>query len=201
MKHITMNTNLATKVRSMKGFTLLELLFVISVMGILSSQILPWVHGLLIEGRVEPSSKDIIGITNTLVASGSASGSALPYANLGSGSVATAAFANAGRGKATSLSIAGVGSSATVQHQLGLPGSNMSVSVAGNPSTGDSYEVTMPTVSKAACPGLATAINRNAEMIVINGVVVKPLSGTYNGTAAQNACTDGYNNTYVFTFR
>ena len=66
---------------------------------------------------------------------------------------------------------------------------------------GDSFTITLPTANKAACPGLSTQLNRIAVAMSINGTVVKPLGGNYNGSTAENACTGGDTNTYVLTFR
>jgi hypothetical protein len=66
---------------------------------------------------------------------------------------------------------------------------------------GDSFTVTAPTVNEAACPGLASSLSRAAEVISVNGVAVKAVNGVYNGGTAQNACTAGDTNTFVFTFR
>lgn len=187
-------------IRRSKGFTLVELMFVLAFIGVLAALGIPQIRGMMIEGRIEPTGKDIINVTNTMRAAANSSGSPTPYLNLGAAAAATAAFANAANGKALSLTVAGAGAAATVQHQIGASNSQVGVLVAANPNAGDSFDVTFPTVSKSACPGLATNINRAASAIQVNGVVVKPFNGAYNGAAAENACVAGDNNTFIFTF-
>lgn len=195
-----MINNINTR-RNTRGFTLVELLLVVAIIGILIAVGQPVIRSILIEGRVEPSAKDIITATNTLRASASANGTPTPYLTLGAGAQATAALANAARGKATALNIAGAGNAATIQHNLGATNSQITVAQAANPVAGDSFTVTVPTANKAACPGLATQLTRVADAITINGAVVKALNGVYDGTAAENACTADDTNAFVFTFR
>lgn len=188
--------NAGSKIR---GFTLVELLFVIAVVGIMAAFATPFIRGLLIESRVDPTAQDIVKVTNTMRAAGAASGLNTPYLNLGAPAAATAAFANAGLGRAQALTITGAGAAATVQHRLGATGSQVTVAQAANPTAGDSFAITLPTVNKAACPGLATQLNRTMIAMSVNGVVVKAVGGQYNGAAAENACTADDTNTFVFT--
>lgn len=191
------NGVLRLKSAAQKGFTLVELLFVIAVVGILSALATPFVRELLIEGRVDPVAEDIAKVVNSMRASATASGIINPYTNLGAPAVATAAFANTALGKAQALTVNGVNAAATVQHPLGVSNSQITVAQL---APGAQFTVTLPTVNKAACPNLATALNRAAVAISINAVVVKAAGGQYNGAAGQNACTAGDTNTFIFTF-
>jgi hypothetical protein len=110
-------------------------------------------------------------------------------------------FADTARGLAVSMTVAGAGARATVQHDIGATGSLIGVAQGNLGAVGDSFVVTFPTVNKAACPSLATQVSRTAEVISLNGTVVKANGGQYNGAAAQNLCTVGDTNTFAFTFR
>jgi type IV pilus assembly protein PilA len=184
-----------------RGFTLVELLTVLAIIAILMALAQPFVRDLLIEGRVDPTAQDVAATANVIRAQGASSGSATPYSNLGSTTAATAAFANAAMNRAQALTVSGAGSSATITHGLGASGSQLTVAQGTVTNAGDAFTVTFPTVAKAACPGLATQLNRTAVAITVNGTAVKSVGGAYNATNAQNACTAGDTNEYVFTFQ
>lgn len=182
------------------GFTIVELIISLAVIALLSILAIPFVRGIIIEGKVTPTAGDISKIS-TKIRTNMAGQGVAPYLNLGAAAAATAVFSNTARGLATALTVTGVGAAATTQHDIGLANSQVTVAQGNLGVAGDSFVVTMPTVNSSACPGLASQLNRSVEVITINGVAVKALGGQYNGATAQNACTDGDTNAFVFTFR
>ncbi|MBS0454180.1 MAG: prepilin-type N-terminal cleavage/methylation domain-containing protein [Proteobacteria bacterium] len=183
-----------------KGFTLVELIVVIAIGALLALLAVPYARGVIINGKVEPTANDI-NKTVTSIRGNFAGQGVTPYTNLGTGATATAIFANTARGLSSSLTVAGTGASATVAHDLGQTGSQIAVASSTITTAGDSFTVTLPTANMAACPGLAAQLSRVAEVITINGAAAKAVGGVYNGGIAQNACTEGDTNTFVFTFR
>ncbi|VTU44937.1 type 4 pilus major pilin [Variovorax sp. RA8] len=193
------NTRFASK-KNVKGFTLVELIVVIAIGALLALFAVPYARGVIINGKVEPTANDV-NKTVTSIRGNFAGQGVTPYNNLGVGAAATAIFANTARGLSSSLTVSGSGATATVQHDLGETGAQITVASSTITSAGDSFTVTLPTVNNAACPGLAAQLSRVAEVITINGAAAKAVGSTYNGGIAQNACTDGDTNTFVFTFR
>lgn len=196
-----MKNVISTAARRQKGFTLVELIIVVAIIALLSLIGIPWIKDIIVEGKVQPTGSDVTKIVTKIRMNMSGSGTN-PYVGLGAGDAATAVFANTARGLASSMTVTGAGATATIQHDIGQANSQVTVAQANlGGGIGDSFSVTFPTVNKAACPGLATQLSRSAEVITINGTVVKANGGVYNGAAAQNACVADDANTYVFTFR
>lgn len=182
------------------GFTIVELIISIAVIALLSILAIPFARGIIIDGKVAPTGADLTKVANKIRANMAGQGIA-PYVNLGAAAAATAVFSNTARGLASALTVTGAGAAATTQHDIGLANSQVTVAQGNLGTAGDSFVVTLPTVNSAACPGLASQVNRSTEVITINGVVVKANGGQYNGATAQNACTDGDTNAFVFTYR
>ncbi|WP_298706145.1 type 4 pilus major pilin [Variovorax gossypii] len=195
------NISAASKMKTTRGFTLVELIIVIALIALLAIFSLPAVRGMLVSGKVEPTASDVNKAVASLRGNFSGQGNT-PYVNLGTGAAATAVFANTARGRTSALTVsAATGAAATIQHDLGATNSQIAVASSTITAAGDSFTVTLPTVNEAACPGLAAQLSRSAELITVNGVVAKAVGGTYNGGTAQNACTAGDTNAFVFTFR
>lgn len=192
-------TNRSLK-NSQAGFTLVELIIVIAIAALLALFGVPYARSIIIAGKVEPTANDI-NKTVTAVRGNFAGQGVTPYLNLGSNSAATAVFANTARGLASALSVTDSGATATVQHPLGQTGSQVTVAATTVSVAGDAFAVTLDNVNDAACPGLATQLSRAAEVIQVNGTAVKVVGGAYNGGTAQNACSPGDTNTFVFTFQ
>lgn len=181
--------------RKSKGFSLIELMMVLAIVALIAIFGLPFARGLIIEGAVEPTANDINKVAMK-IRSNFAGHGATPYT-----SVNTATFANTAIGLAGALTITGSGAGATMTHSLGATGAAVTVASSSVTTDGDSFTVTLADVNKAACPGVASILNRATERMTINGTPVKEIGGTYNAGTATNACTADDTNTFVFTFR
>lgn len=173
----------------------MELLVVMAIIGLLAVFAAPFARDVIIQGKTEPTAGDINKIVTKLRGNYSGLG-ATPYA-----AINTAVFSNAARGIGGSLTVTGAGAAATTQHDLGVTGSQVTVAPATITVLGDAFTVSLETVNNAACPGIASLLNRSSAVIRINAADVKTAALAYNASTAQNACTADDTNTFVFTFR
>jgi type IV pilus assembly protein PilA len=179
--------------RKQKGFSMIQLGVVIAITLILAALGMPKFKDYLVQGRIPTIGQDLQRyIANVVTSAGG--GSTTPYTGLDQ-----ASFARDMRG--TSL-MTETGNS-TVRHNLG-GGTAGTVVVT---ETGDSFVLTLNSVSAAACPELATTMQRSVDDISINGTPVKvtatdkTVTTPFSAPSAKNECTDGDTNTYVFTIR
>jgi type IV pilus assembly protein PilA len=178
-----------------KGFTIVELLIVLGIIAVLAVVATPFARDIIISGKTEPTATDVSKLSSAIRANFSGQG-ATPYTN-----VTTAVLSNTARGLVSAMTITGAGATATMQHDIGATSSQVTAGAGTITTAGDSFTVTFATVNAAACPGLASQLSRAAEVITINGTAVKAAGALYDGATAQNACTAGDTNGFVFTFR
>jgi type IV pilus assembly protein PilA len=179
----------SSKKNKQKGFTMVELIVVITITAILSLLAVPAIGAFITEGKVEPTASDITK-TVTKIRANAAGNGATPYAGL-----TDSVFAKTAKTLASSIAVNAAGDD--VLHDLGGAGAT-NIAVIGG---GTSFSVTMTEVNDAACPGLATQLSKAAETISINGTAVKAAGAAYQGATAPDQCTDGDTNTFAFTFR
>ena len=187
-----------TTSRMQRGFTLVELTVVMLIVAVLIVLSFPRVKSYIVEGKVSPTGSDMVAALSRIRSNAEGAGNT-PYAAL-----TTASLANAMRDRTTALVVTGVGAAATLQHKIGATNSQVTVAPATITAAGDSFTVTFPTVNAAACPGLSNVLQNSAEIISINGQVVKSIPApavAYDGSTAQNQCTADDTNTFVFTVR
>lgn len=177
-----------------KGFTMLELVIVLGLIGILAAFTLPKMNSMLIAQKAQTVGREmqalIVKVRNGHqdVAPGSQ-----PYT-----AVTTSEAANMLR--ETTFVVTGTGAAATVTHPLGTTTPTVSLAPGTLTVAGDSALITLANVNRGACPDLANYLAKSVDTISINGTNVKAVGGTYNATTAQNTCTDGDTNTFVFQF-
>ena len=193
---------------SQQGFSLIEISIVTTLMMLIAIIGIPAIQGYVIENKVPRVAEEMQRFVARMKANTNGFG-ASPYSGLDSG-----ALANALRSSSV-VAVAGFGSSATIAHGLGGPGSSgrgviivAPQSIAGGPS-GSAFSLTLNDVNQAACPALASILQRLAEQVTVAGaagpVTVKNALSEpyvpYNPVLADAQCVSGDRNTFVFTIR
>ncbi len=185
----------------MRGFTLIELGVVLTIVAILALFAIPRVQGYLLSGRVQPTVAESVDAIGQLRALGAANGGAgQPYAGM-----TALNFATVLRDKAVALIPNVNGADSSVQHRLGAAGATVTFLADTITTAGDSIRLTFNSVNGAACVDLASALQAQARTVTITGsgaaTTVKAAGANYFAQTAQTSCAAGDVNTLAFTFQ
>ncbi len=189
-----------------RGFSLMEVSIVTAIVLLIAIVGIPAIGAYVIENKVPKVGEELQRFIASMKTNAQGGG-VTPYAGLDTG-----AMANALR-ESSVLAIQGAGNAASVAHGLGGSGvgGNGVVQVAatsfGSAGQGSAFSITLTNVSHAACPALASVLQRMSETISIGGGggglrVVKDAFATpsvpYRAAQAQAQCNSGDVNTFVF---
>lgn len=191
-----------------RGFSLIEISIVTTLMMLIAIIGIPAIQGYVIENKVPRVAEEMQRFVARMKANTNGFGST-PYLGIDSG-----ALANALRSSSV-VSVAGFGARASVAHGLGGTGHSgrgvISVEPQAVPgaSSGSAFSLTLNDVNQAACPALASILQRLAEVVTIAGasgpIMVKNAltepNMPYNPMLADAQCVSGDRNTFVFTIR
>ncbi|WP_459614615.1 type 4 pilus major pilin [Bordetella sp. 2513F-2] len=194
--------------RCQRGFSLVEVSIVTAIVLLAAIVGIPAIGSYVVENRVPKVGEELQRFVARIKANAQGSGPA-PYADID-----TVTLANALR-DASAVSVQGTGAAALVVHGLGGNGTTGNGTITVEPvafasgAMGSGFALTLNRVSHAACPGLASVMQRAADIISVQGqggaVVVKDSTAApplaYLATRAEAQCATGDNNTFVFTTR
>ena len=197
-----------SSVSRQRGFSLIEISIVTTIMMLLAIVGIPAIQGYVVESKVPRVAEEIQRFVARLKVTTHGFG-ASPYAN-----VDTRVLANSMRGSSV-VSVSGEGAGANVAHGLGGPGvSGRGVvrispyALSGAPA-GSAFLLTLNDVNHAACPGLASILQRIAEVVKISGVagpvtvkdsLTQPVAA-YDPLLADAQCLSGDRNIFEFVIR
>jgi len=191
-----------------RGFSLIEISIVTTLMMLIAIIGIPAIQGYVIENKVPRVAEEMQRFVARMKANTNGFG-ATPYLGIDSG-----ALANALRTSSV-VSVAGFGARASVAHGLGGTGHSGRGVISVEPQTvpgassGSAFSLTLNDVNQAACPALASILQRLAEVVTIAGasgpIMVKNAltepNMPYNPMLADAQCVSGDRNTFVFTIR
>ncbi|WP_430795271.1 type 4 pilus major pilin [Achromobacter spanius] len=191
-----------------QGFSLMEVSIVTAIVLLIAIVGIPAIGGYVIENKVPKVGEELQRFIASMKINAQGGG-VTPYTGLDTG-----ALANALR-DSTVLSVQGAGAAASVAHGLGGSGTGGSGVVQVEPASvggagvGSAFTLTLTNVSHAACPALASVLQRVSEIISISGssgakVVKDSITNPatpYRAAQAQAQCSQGDVNTFVFTAR
>lgn len=190
------------------GFSLIEVSIVTAIVLLIAIVGIPAIGNYVIENKVPKVGEALQRFVARTKANAQGNGTA-PYAGMGTG-----VLANALRDSSV-MSVSGDGDTAIVAHNLGGNGTAGNGTVTLAPSAvaggamGSGFTLTLDHVSHAACPGIASVMQRMAEIIRVGGAggetVVKDATQQppmiYNAALADARCARGDVNSFSFVIR
>jgi prepilin-type N-terminal cleavage/methylation domain-containing protein len=191
-----------------QGFSLIEVSIVTAIVLLIAIVGIPAIGSYVIENKVPKVGEELQRFIARAKVNGQG-GSNTPYRSLHNG-----ILANALRDSSV-VSVTGSDATALVAHGLGGSGTASGGTIAlasaviagGGP--GSAFTLTLNNVSNAACPSLASVMQRVSEVMTLQGkagpVVLKDTTTQppklYDAMLAQAHCASGDSNTFVFTAR
>lgn len=178
---------------SQRGFSLIEVSIVTAIVLLLAIIAIPAVGSYVIENKVPKVGEELARfVLQTQI--NAQPGAAAPYSE-----IATTHLANMVHDSSL-FSVREAGGTSAVLHGLGRDGT-VQVSSA---DAGASFSITLNNVSHAACPSLASVMQRLAHTIVISSAAagaatVKGEGADYSALNAESHCAKGDVNSFVFS--
>ena len=189
----------ASSLRSLKsqaGFSLVEVSIVTAIVLIISIIGIPAINAYVVENKVPKVAGELQRYVARTKANGQ--GTSAPYTGLDTANLARAL-------RNSSVLAIDPAQVTTVAHGLGGNGTTTGMVQVASTNGGASFTITMDAVNDAACPALASMMQRVAERIEVTGsttAVVKDSQAAtkkaYSPLEAETACGTGDANQFVF---
>lgn len=194
--------------RGQRGFSLIEVSIVTAIILLVAIIGIPAIGSYVIENKVPKVGEELQRFIARTKTNAQGAGTT-PYAG-----VDTGILANALRDSSV-VTVSGQGAAALVVHGLGGNGTagNGTISLApaamAGGGMGSGFSLTLTSVNNAACPALASVMQRVSEIIAVEGSAgrqnVKDGSSNppvaYSASLVESLCASGDKNTFVFTAR
>jgi len=194
--------------RRQRGFSLIEVSIVTAIVLLIAIMGIPAIGSYVVENKVPKVGEEMQRFVARVKANAQGAGPT-PYA-----SIHTGTLANAVRDSSI-IASAGTGPAAVLAHGLGGNGTPGNGTIMVAPASvaaggiGSGFSMTFSNVNSAACPSLATVMQRVSEVITVQGqggaVVVKDGTSNpampYDALLAASQCGAGDANTFVFVAR
>ncbi len=183
--------------RAARGFSLVEVSIVTAIILIISIIGIPAINSYVVENKVP----EVAGELQRYVArtKANAQGTSNPYTDIDTENLARAL-------RTSSVVSVDAATFARVAHGLGGNGTTSGLIAVAPAESGAAFTLTLDAVNDAACPALASLMQRMSERIEVTGasneVVKDAMAATplvYSPIATQAACRGGDANTFAFT--